>query len=847
MPIDDATQRQTPEETPTLIADGVGQALSLPGDVTGHLPGTRQAESLSYTPGTRILNRYRIINLLGRGGMGEVYRADDLKLGQQVALKFIPRALLADPAMLRMLLGEVRIGREVSHPNVCRLYDIAEFEGDHFIAMQFVDGEDLASLLRRIGRLPVEKAIDIARDLAAGLAAAHERGVIHRDLKPANVMIDGRGRAHITDFGLAIVSGDPQRGVAGTPAYMAPEQLSAQEVTTASDVYALGLILWEMLTGKRMFDPGSITQIAEAHNQPKPRLGSSIRDLPPKIESLVMQCLDEEPARRPQSARAVLSMLPGGDPLAAAIAAGETPSPELVAAAAKSGVVAPAIAFSALALFLVMLAGVAVLNPRSTIFSLERFHKPPDVLADRAEEVVKASGIAGEPADRSGTFADRKRDLRSVSDADRVVFVYRRAATQLVTRDFSLMVTPDNPPLNAPGMANVEITGDGKLLSFTAVPRLDAAPAPHAIDELFRAARFDRAQFREAAPQFPPPAGADTRMAWDGAAHIEAAMFHGAPVWFAVNPSAAVRERQSITGIGGVAWNAVYAALLAIAIVLAALNVRRGRGDRRGAQRAAIVLGITALAYATFTEHFSGTTFGDAVSITGGQALFQATIFAIAYLAVEPYVRRHWPVLLISWQRLVDLRWRDPLVGRDFGLGLISGITSAVIVRVVTMLTAKEIPAVVASRLESMSSLTNTAAWIVHVVPESMLYALWALLFLVVGRVFIRRAFIYAPLFVIAIGVAISPRTGTTAGDLACGMLNALMLILALRYGGLLAASASWIAYHLPDGLPFTFDANAWFAGRAWFTLALFVVLAAYACFVSLAPGRRFANVPATA
>src|SRR3954451_21657016 len=112
MPIDDATQRQTPEETPTLIADGVGQALSLPGDVTGHLAGTRQAESLSYTPGTRILNRYPIINLLGRGGMGEVYRADDLKLGQQAALKSIPRARLADPAMLRMLLGQVRIGRE---------------------------------------------------------------------------------------------------------------------------------------------------------------------------------------------------------------------------------------------------------------------------------------------------------------------------------------------------------------------------------------------------------------------------------------------------------------------------------------------------------------------------------------------------------------------------------------------------------------------------------------------------------------------------------------------------------------------------------------------------------------
>src|ERR1041385_4604238 len=123
MPIDDATQRQTPEETPTLIA----------------APQVSPREN-RFTPGTLILRRYRIINLLGRGGMGEVYRADDLKLGQQVALKFIPRELLADPAMLRMLLAEVRIGREVSHPNVCRLYDVAEFDGDHFIAMQFEIG-----------------------------------------------------------------------------------------------------------------------------------------------------------------------------------------------------------------------------------------------------------------------------------------------------------------------------------------------------------------------------------------------------------------------------------------------------------------------------------------------------------------------------------------------------------------------------------------------------------------------------------------------------------------------------------------------------------------------------------
>jgi serine/threonine-protein kinase len=820
-----------------------------------HAGSEQQPRDNRFTPGTLILGRYRIINLLGRGGMGEVYRADDVKLGQQVALKFIPRNLLADPAMLRMLLAEVRIGREVSHPNVCRLYDVVEFDGDHFIAMQFVDGEDLASLLRRIGRLPVEKAIDIARDLAAGLAAAHERGVIHRDLKPANVMIDGRGRAHITDFGLAIVSGDPQRGIAGTPVYMAPEQLSGEEVTTAADVYALGLIVWEMLTGKRMFEPGPITQIALAHNDPKPRLTSSVRDLPPKIDALLMQCLDEDPLRRPQSSREVLAMLPGGDPLAAAVAAGETPSPELVAAAAKSGVVSAPVAFGGLALFIAMLLGVAVLTPRATIFSLTRFRKPPAVLADRAEEIVHLCGITGEAADRSGTFIDR-------AYGDRVAYLYRRSVAALNTRDLAFFVTSDNPPFDVPGMANVQITGDGRLLSFAAVPRTDAAPMPAAIDELFRAAGFDRAKFVASTPRFAPPVGNDARLAWDallpageggrrpdeGPPHIEAALFHGAPVWFEINPRpAAVPRGRSFIGQGGIAWSLVYAVLLGIAVLLAIVNVRRRRADQRGVRRAAIFLGAAALVQFIFNAHIKGAAFGDLVAIVFGQALFEAASFVVAYHAVEPYVRRKWPVLLISWQRLVDGRWRDALVGRDVGLGMLTGIFSALVLRIVIVATASQPPARSINITGPISSISATASWIGHVIPESMLYALWAMLLLVVGRVFIRHAAIYVPLFVIAIGLAVSPPTGRVATDIACGLFVALMLLLAIRVGGLLAACASWTCYHLPEAIPLTFDPNAWFAGRAMFVMLLFIALASYACFIALAPGRRFANLPATA
>ncbi len=166
-------------------------------------PSTREGR---FVTGSMLAGRYRIVSLLGRGGMGEVFKAEDLKLNQTVALKFLPEAIALDGAALARFHNEVRIARQVAHPNVCRVYDIGEVEGWHFISMEFIDGEDLSSLLRRIGRLPGDKAVEIARQLCAGLSAAHEMGILHRDLKPANVMIDGRGKARITDFGLAVVS-----------------------------------------------------------------------------------------------------------------------------------------------------------------------------------------------------------------------------------------------------------------------------------------------------------------------------------------------------------------------------------------------------------------------------------------------------------------------------------------------------------------------------------------------------------------------------------------------------------------------------------------------------------------
>src|SRR5262245_54546828 len=213
-------------------------------DVTGaYAPTAPQGER--FVPGALLAGRYRVVSALGRGGMGEVYRADDLTLGQPVALKFLPQHIAADPDRLARFRREVAAARRVSHPNVCRVYDIAEHEGQPFLTMEFVDGEDLSSVLKRLGRVPEEKGVEIARQLCSALAAVHDQGLLHRDLKPPNVMLDGRGKVRLTDFGLAAAAQDLSATEvrSGTPLYQAPEQIAGKEVTARSDLYALGLVL----------------------------------------------------------------------------------------------------------------------------------------------------------------------------------------------------------------------------------------------------------------------------------------------------------------------------------------------------------------------------------------------------------------------------------------------------------------------------------------------------------------------------------------------------------------------------------------------------------------------------
>ena len=260
------------------------------------------------------------------------------------------------------------------------MYDIGQAEGMPFISMEYVDGEDLASLLLRIGRLPADKALETARKLCAGLAAAHDRGIIHRDLKPQNIMMNKRGDVVIMDFGLAAIAGQLSGAEVrnGTPAYMAPEQLRGAEVTAKSDIYALGLVLYELFTGKRPFDANTVqAMLRQQESAQLTSMTSIAADIDPGVEKAIRRCLDPDPARRPANVLSVAAALPGGDPLAAALAAGEMPSPELVASAGKLEGLAPRYSIPCLVAIVVCLCGAVALRARYGAIMHTPLDNPP--------------------------------------------------------------------------------------------------------------------------------------------------------------------------------------------------------------------------------------------------------------------------------------------------------------------------------------------------------------------------------------------------------------------------------------------------------------------------------------
>jgi serine/threonine protein kinase len=411
--------------------------------------------------------------MLGKDGMGEVYKAEDIKLGQTLALKFLPDNFQKDSAALERFHAEVRNARQISHPNVCRVFDIGEIDGKHFISMEFIDGDDLSSLFRRVGRLSSERVIEIARQLCIGLSAIHNEGILHRDFKPANIIIDKNGKARITDFGIAGVEAEIAKDNlrVGTPAYMSPEQIKGKDVSAKSDIYALGLVLYEMFTGKQAIQGDSIPELIQKQTDQNPTNPSEfVKEIDPQIERLILQCIAKNPNDRPASALHVAMALPGGNPMQIALDAGQTPTPEMIAASPKKGALKPKVALACFAFFVVAMLLNVYIQQFYQLTSLIPLDKSSEVLAENAKEMIKSFGYTEKPVDSKYHFIRDNSDYIAWAKMNEAIFykpervktgqptivnlLYRQSPQPLRALDGERVGVSD-PPMTIPGMITV--------------------------------------------------------------------------------------------------------------------------------------------------------------------------------------------------------------------------------------------------------------------------------------------------------------------------------------------------------------------------------------------------------
>jgi len=658
-----------------------------------------------FVPGTVIAGRFRIVALLGRGGMGEVYRADDLRLDQPVALKFLPAKYSSDPTRLSHLLREVRLAREITHPSVCRIHDYFEAEGHHFISMEYVDGENLASLLRRIGHLAQAKALEITHQIVAGLAAAHEKGILHRDIKPENIMIDGRGQAHLMDFGIASLreSEPPSiqpNTVLGTPAFMAPELLMGEMGSERSDLYAVGIVLFELFTGQKPFPIHDVAECLRNHLEvPPPRPGDLAKELDPAINQAILRCLEKDPAKRPASARELAAELPGGNALANALAAGITPAPSLVADADVRHHAPLWVLWSLLSATLVLFGLYALLAPRASLMGYLPSAKSAPILLDRCEHILKVCGQSQpQPDVRYYFMINPLHLLRAAQSGENLnrmdqgvsplSFHYYRAHAGWIQRGW--------PPLE---MDRIVLDHRGRLGELEmAVSKIYQGFQPVGQEPdwpaLFREAELDPAAFRIDS-QLPLSVQAgDFRKVWiqalPEAGHppiqVVGIATAGRVTYFGVrepermaslmDESTAQRYRRGMT-IGGLMRIGVFV----LGCIMAWVHLVRGRGDRKGALRLALASFLVRLVFGLLAEwnSFHPKSLPDTLSQLLGPALFYGILTWVLYLAAEPFVRRKWPLSMVSWMRLLSGRWKDALVGRDILTGLAVGAFTSVL------------------------------------------------------------------------------------------------------------------------------------------------------------------------
>jgi serine/threonine protein kinase len=721
-----------------------------------------------------------------------------------------------------------------------------------------------------------DKATEIARQICAGLAAAHERGVIHRDLKPANIMLDGAGKIRITDFGLAgiaaTIKGAEVR--AGTPAYMAPEQLAGHDVSTKSDIYSLGLILYEILTGKRVFEATTLPELMKQRESGAITNPSTlVRDLDPLIERVILRCLENDPDKRPATSLQVAAALPGGDPLAAALAAGETPSPQMVAAAGENTGLKPRTAILCLAAAVVGVVLYFAISLRENGLQYVHLENSPEVLSKKSREIISALGYPNPAADRADGFSydhdylthlEKSRPSpqwdRTLSEQPPVIRYWYRQSPRELSPDlfWGLTYTPgvvsfSDPPATTSGMINLQLDPAGRLVTFEAIPpEKEEKPQPASpVDwkPLFTAAGLDMTQFHSTESTWESLAAPDTRAAWDGVwpgsgrpLHVEAAARRGKFVYFSLTgPWSKPKRMTPEAKTRGDKTGQIIGLIIALTVVGAALflayrNYSRGKVDRQGAFRLAIVVFATEVLTCLFRSHFIPTMSTIAIAIFGiSTAMFVATFMWILYLALEPYVRRNWPQTIISWSRLLGGNFRDPLVGRDVLFGVILGITWDFVIGLSGYFHTRAGDEPLFANTELLLGFRETIADGFVNVVASIQTTLVFFLVLFLLRALVKNRWVAALLFVLLFTI---PRIlGSDHYYIDAPMFAAIYGIAAIslvRFGLITLAVGVFTADVIAN-VPVSLDFSNWYAARALAVILSFIVLAAWGFYISLA------------
>ncbi len=639
---------------------------------------------------------------------------------------------------------------------------------------------------------------------------------------------------------------------AGTPAYMSPEQITGKEVTVRSDIYALGLVIYEIFTGKQAFIADNVMELVKMHQTATPTNPSEIvKGIDPLVESVIAQCLEKDPKNRPQSALQVAMALPGGNPRQIALDAGQTPSPEMVAASPKKGSLRPAVAFALLAAVIFGIGFNTLTAKYTQLYRFVPLDKSGEVLQERGRELVEKYGYR--QSDSYSRFSQNQDILKHFEQNDQspdrwqrlasgqpaaLYFWYRTSPTSLVPSG-DWQVWKDNPPQIIPGMASLRLDTKGRLIYFSGVPLRVDEPSASAGEfdwaGVFKDAGFDLAAFESVEPQWTPPDAFDDRRAFSGkypeapdiAIRVEAAAYRGKLVSFEIVEPWTTPPGQSSDGpktaaevVAVVLIFSIYFGVLFISGWLAVKNIRAGRSDVRGAFRIMLFLFVVRMLFWAFTTHHVASDEADLIIIGLQSALYWSVFPGLMYLAFEPYMRKSVPERVISWNRLLAGDWRDPLVGRDLLIGAAAGsilfLANGLLVYLIPIWQG-EPPQAPSIRISTLSGVSGFPGDLLDQLSVGLFAAFLVSFLILFSGLLLRRKWLgTAAVLLIFSGLLLMDNSATGLGPLRIVsiMLIAVMIVLLPARFGVLAVISFWFFPWNGAGIPF----GTWYTGAyaAW-------------------------------